>query len=669
VRILLARGALILLVLAGATGSLLLLDRVNPPPARLDPGTASIDTTNRSRLLMLQIDSWRYETAIDSTMMPRVAALRKQGASWKVETVFEGFTVPALRAAFSGHAETQLVNLIQNFQFKDLGVESFFQDAKRLGKRTLVVAVEGFRQFGPYFEIAVVEDPRLDMYALDRVRAERAVSALRDDTLDIVVGQYESTDWVAHEDGVQSDRYRAEFRHADSLVAAFAAARRPNDYVLIFGDHGHSATGEHKTGIYIPTFALLLGPDVRPGVTTAPMAIANLRYVVSHAIGISLRTAPYDMENIRQFLPVQEDLGPRASAPERGMSRRVSDFVFALAVAAGALALAWLVASGFPGAADAKASGVVMLVLIAELSAQRELGGAVSLFPLLLIGLGVASPSMSAKARAAVIAVGAYFVLRIAGVSFAAAPAGFGVVIPLYVFAIGAKLLLFDAVLGRARWRAAVAWTAATTLVELRVWDSPLAGAALLVAGIVAFVRAGDESARRAGAMAQLCALVYFTLRAPLYHLAWIDLFLLAVWIVARRRDDVWTDALIITGAFTLTSGWLDSGLEWGFLYTIFPSHLVEFEVQYFVPLILAKLPLLLVLAMTVAGRLPSRRFAIVLLAYAAFRFAGAWLMRMGGASGADIWPMAEQGMYVTAFVMAVLGWRWRFPQRRVSYA
>ena len=629
--------AIAIVTLAAAVGSLLLLDRVNPPPVTVDPGVAAVDSTKRGRLLILHVDSWRYETAIDSTLMPQVARLRKQGASWEVQTVFEGFTVPAVRAAFSGRAETQLVNLIQNFQFRALPIESFFRDASRIGKRTLIVAVEPFTQFGDYFVQRFPVARGLDMYAADRLRPAMALNGFRNEAFDIVVCHYESADWVAHETGIGTERYKREFAYADSLVAAFAAARGPNDYLLAYGDHGHSPTGEHKTGIHIPTFALLLGPDVRAGVIAPPMAMFNLRYIASHTMGITLRAAPYDTEQMARFLPIAADSATdsatdsaadsavAAALPSRGPSRRAVDYVMALIVLVGGVLLArWLSRSVDGPPAHASPFLLIAGIFGAELVIQRWVWPGFSLFP--------------------------------AG-TITAVPSSLLTLIPLYICAIGSKLGVLVAIAGRARWRSAVAWTAAIAVVELRVWDSPIAYAALLVAGSAALWTSRDAGARRVATIAILSALIYFTLRLSLFQLAWIDIFLGALWLLARRRDNAWVDALIVCGAYALTAGWLASSLEWGFLYTLFPAHLVELQVQYFVPFILAKLPLLLVLALVIAGRRPTRRFVQVLLAYTGLRFATAWMLRLGGASGADVWPLAEQGIYLTTFVIAAVVW------------
>ncbi|MGV3708349.1 MAG: hypothetical protein ACO1Q7_05865 [Gemmatimonas sp.] len=650
-------------VFGAAVAASLLVDRVNPPVATVDPGIASIDSTKHSRIVILHIDSWRYETAIDSSMMPQTARLRKLGASFELETVFEGFTIPAVRAAFSGREETQLVSLIQNFSFSALPIGSFFLDAHRLGKKTLVVAEEPWVQFGPYYEKRLPEKRGRDMYAVDHDRPGLCFDGYLKENFDIIVCHYESADWVAHETGIHSARYRQEFLYADSLVAQLAGMRAPTDYLLVYGDHGHSETGEHKTGIHIPTFALLLGPDVKAGVTTAPLAMTNLRFIVSHALGINLRAAPYDVREISRFLPVASDAAAGSTIASQSISRKPTDYLLALVVAGIAMLLGvWLtrrVDGESPKASVLVAATIAFLI---ELALQQKLLPAFSLFPLLLLGFALPAQRPAVE-RILIAGVALFFVAQIAvhasGAGPTLAPTSMWSLAPLYTCAIAAKLFVLAGSIRTARWKDAVAWTTALALLEFRVWDHPASTGLLLLAGLsaLALVRATDV--RRMALIAVLQSLLYFTLRLPLYQLAWIDLYLVALYLVARNRSSAGVDMLTIMASFTLTCGWLASSLEWGFLYTVFPAHLVELQVQYFGPFILAKIPLLMLLSLVVAGQQPTRRFVSLLLLYAALRFAAAWTLRLLGASGADLWPLAEQGMYLATFVVAAVTWGW----------
>ena len=44
-------------------------------------------------------------------------------------------------------------------------------------------------------------------------------------------------------------------------------------------------------------------------------------------------------------------------------------------------------------------------------------------------------------------------------------------------------------------------------------------------------------------------------------------------------------------------------------------------------------------------------------------RIGAAWLLRLGGAAGVEIWPLAEQGLYLTTFALATVVWSWE-PRR-----
>src|SRR5665213_4174274 len=86
-----------LMLLAGAAAALLIADGINNPPSRTDLGFVRVDTASKSHVLILLVDSWRHQTAVDSSIIPAVARLSRQGASGQLETVFEGFSIPAIR--------------------------------------------------------------------------------------------------------------------------------------------------------------------------------------------------------------------------------------------------------------------------------------------------------------------------------------------------------------------------------------------------------------------------------------------------------------------------------------------------------------------------------------------------------------------------------------------
>jgi hypothetical protein len=687
-RILKSRLFFSLALLFGAAGSLLVADSINNPPARADLGYVRVDTTRKARVLILLIDSWRHETALDSVMMPNVNRLSRLGASGKIETVFEGFSIPAIRSAFSGSSPTQLMNLIRNFRFRALPIESAFLDASRIGKHSLIVGDEVFTQFGSSVERRVPTDPALDMYGLDRLRPAMALDAYRSGAYDLVVSHFEAADWRAHEVGIHSPVYAAAFAKADSTVADFARALRPGDYLIVFGDHGHNEQGEHKTGIYIPTHGLFIGPDIRAGVVFPSIPISDIRFVVDHALGIELRAPQAQAARLSTFLPVELSAAQNApgqnaaAAAAVGASHSPRDYLLCIIFLA---AVAGAITVGASGAVRESlltpAAAVIVALFIGEFVAQQQLNPAWSFFLVAMLIVSGYVWKVDRWSSGLIAAIALFFASRFSLGANATAlirePVGVAELIPMYVAGTSAKLAILLAITGRRRAILAALLTAALAMLEFRVWDYPAVYIAAIVLSAVALFkfRNAELHGELHGEPHQLalvtlgyCAL-YFTLRLPLYEYAWVDLFIIAVWLASRTTSSAFVDALTIMGAFALTCVWLPSGLEWGFLYGLFPAYVVELHVGWFVPAILLKLPLLLLLTFWATGTRPTRRFVSLILVYAAIRLIGVWLVRLAGGSGALVWPMAEQGVYLTVFAIAAIAVSTRNHQRPIDYS
>ncbi|MBI3568152.1 MAG: alkaline phosphatase family protein [Gemmatimonadetes bacterium] len=661
----LLRSRVLFTVICGATaiGCLSVADSVNRPADRVARGLTGVDTTKRSRVLVLLIDGLRRETATDAQMMPILARLRATGASGEVDGAFEGFSIPSIRAALSGKAEAQLMNAIENFHFTALPVESVFLDLRRAGKSSLVVGVDPFVQFGSVFETRLPVEGSADQYTLDRERPEIALSAYARERFDLIICHYEGGDWTGHEVGVRAPRYAAEYAFIDSLIGRFAAARKPDDYLVVFGDHGQSETGQHKTGLSVPTFGLFIGPDVTPGVVFRPLPIANIRLILSHALGLELHQAPYQVAELSRFLPLAPTREAAAALAPPHASRDLRDYaLFALFLVAGTVILMLAIDGGSMPAATS-VWWLIAAVFVAELLAQRLIDASWSAFPFLAVVAGATMTRRHWRSAAAVMLIGAYFATRFV---YGAHDGGLlrvpllgAELAPLYAAGSVAKLFLVLTLTGWKRPVRAAVVTLALSLVEFRVWDTPWVFLGAIAVALAAYRLARSDVDRALAIAAFGYVVLYFTLRLPLFEYAWIDLFLAAVLLARRHADPRWTDALVISGAFTLTSVWLDGGLEWGFLYSVLPADVVEFKVGWMLPMILLKLPLLLLLNWWVTRTAPTRAFVAAMFAYTGLRFAAVWIVRLAGASGEAMWPLAEQGTYLLTFAIATV-WVYR---------
>lgn len=610
---------------------------------------------------MLIVDGLRYETALDSTIMPALNRLRTDGASGKLETVFEGFSVPAIKAAFTGVAETQLINVVRNFRFTALPLESVFLDAERAGKRTLIVGDEPFRQFGEFAARRVPKDGS-DQYVTDGRRPGMALDAWQNEPFDLVVCHYETTDWRAHEYGIAAAEYRSAFHSADSIVAAFAAARSQNDYLVVFGDHGHNARGEHKTGIYIPTFALVLGPDVTRGAKFASLDIGNIRLIISHALGIRLRASSYQASVVSSFLPIEGQSAPAVDLA----SNAESHFDFVAAALMLGFVIAWF-ALAFISARSMQSNVlqtnlfVFATAVIAEIALQQRWSAVASLFPVLALVTGILLLRKVRLQGALVIGIALFFVTRYAinaGALSLRVPSSLLALAPLYVAATAVKLWLLARIAGAKRWPIAAALTAFITLMCVRVWDIPalsIGSVAIAALGMIYAHYRNDTPLFRTFAATFVYLLLYYTVRLLIYQLLWIDLFLMVVALAYIRVPKLVLDTVVLIGAFTLTSLWLSTGLEWGFLYGLAPAFTLERHILWFLPLIAAKIPLLLLLVAATTSWRPDAEFIWFAFIYCGLRFLAAWSARLFGANTADVWPVAEQALYLVPFIIAAL--------------
>jgi hypothetical protein len=339
---------------------------------------------------------------------------------------------------------------------------------------------------------------------------------------------------------------------------------------------------------------------------------------------------------------------------------------------AGAAAVA-AVSGAAPGEARTEwltiENAVVVALFVAEMVVQQSVHPEWAVFPFVMAVVGALVWRVDRTRGVMVVVIALFFISRFtldpAAPSPVRTPIGLAQLVPLYVAGSLAKfaLLAGDAWRRRPVLAAAGLATGVLAVLEFRVWDVPATYIAVIAFSIIAMVRFRRGDAHRIAWLVFGYAALYFALRLPIYEYAWVEFFVLAVWLATRAAPGPWLDALVMCGAFTLTSVWLPSGLEWGFLYGIFPAYVIELQVGWFVPFILLKLPLLLLVTWWAAGTVPSRRFVGLMFCYMAIRFAGVWVVRLAGGTGSQVWPMAEQGIYLTTFVIATV---WAYRRARI---
>ncbi len=332
-------------------GTMATMDHLAPVPESPDTRSGrSLLVGPPGRLFVLLLDSLRWETAMNPAIMPRLAALRSEGAFGKFIPSRDAVTVPALRVAFSGRERTSLFGFVENLRHRDGGVESLFSEAHAAGLRVVAYSDGSFDQFGSgnlehLANTRVDENDKLGAWEhTTEVEVFRdALDDFRSGRHDVVVAHLTYTDHASHElMGTTTSRYAAFWRGVDELVAAAAETVRSDETLVVMGDHGHDMRGDHLLGLDVPTAGVYRGPAYRAGVDLGTLSNAAHRYLAS--AGLHLAVAPTAIARPVQALapPIDpEYLAPAPPQPAAGIPAERRSGALALAALVAVLGIVW----------------------------------------------------------------------------------------------------------------------------------------------------------------------------------------------------------------------------------------------------------------------------------------------------------------------------------------
>ncbi len=273
----------LVLVLALALGLLAVVStaRVSDPGVRREPLVA-VEQHAPARVLLVFVDSLSRDLATNAEKMPVLSRLAKEGVSFDVEPCRDQLTYLCLRAALTGHDDSSLLAVADNFRPSQEGPpETLLSAVAGKGER---VSVLGTSDFHPYRRSLFIERP-LAKHEETPEFVSAMVRTARQDDAALTLVSLGSGDMTAHAHGVHSPEYAAVFRRLDSTVGALADALPPDTSLVVFGDHGHDALGRHLPGTASRTWALYHGPAFRPGFKAA-ISITDHRALLGVLLGV-----------------------------------------------------------------------------------------------------------------------------------------------------------------------------------------------------------------------------------------------------------------------------------------------------------------------------------------------------------------------------------------------
>jgi hypothetical protein len=302
------------------------------------------------RVVLMFIDSLSRDIATNAERMPVLARLASEGTSFEVEPCRDQLTYLCLRAALTGHDDSSLLAIGDNFRPSHDGPPETLLSA--LAQRRGRVVVVGSPDFHPYRRSLFAEH-ELSKQDETPERILAAYRAAAGSDAQLVILSLTTGDMTAHAHGVGSPEYSAAFQRLDTAVGAVARALEPGTSLVVFGDHGHDAQGRHLPGTPSKTWAVYHGPAFRSGVA-ASMRLTDHRALLGVLFGLPTEaiyrgpplSSVFEPAWVAQALP--QGL-PRLAAPSaRDPGKPALRWLSMLGIALAGVGASWLVFSSHP---------------------------------------------------------------------------------------------------------------------------------------------------------------------------------------------------------------------------------------------------------------------------------------------------------------------------------
>lgn len=224
------------------------------------------------RLIWVLIDGLRYDTSLDSKLMPVFNQLRSNGAQARMHSRPPSYSQPGystiLTGAWPGVNDGPLFNANVD-QIGELSIDTIFSVAHRSGIKTAISAYYWFDQLLPDSELdrkffTEGEDAAADV---DVVNA--ALPWLADGEEQFLLIHIDQVDYASHhEGGALGAGLAAAASRSDALLGQIVSKLDlTQDTIMVFSDHGHIDAGGHggDDAVTLLEPMVAVGKGIRPG--------------------------------------------------------------------------------------------------------------------------------------------------------------------------------------------------------------------------------------------------------------------------------------------------------------------------------------------------------------------------------------------------------------------
>jgi hypothetical protein len=229
------------------------------------------------RVVVVLIDALRYDTSINTTIMPFLNNLRALGASATMHSQPPSFSAPGWATILTGAwpyiNDSQLFNPPDPHSARPFSQDDIFADAQRAGLNT---AISGYAWFQSLLANSGVD---MGFYTVGEDKAadndvvNAALPWLKED-YQLILIHLDQVDFAGHhEGGPQSPNWNLAATRSDDLLRNIVSnLDLAQDTILVISDHGQIDRGGHGG----PDPVTLIEPFVLAGKGIVPGAYGNV---------------------------------------------------------------------------------------------------------------------------------------------------------------------------------------------------------------------------------------------------------------------------------------------------------------------------------------------------------------------------------------------------------
>lgn len=208
-----------------------------------------------ARVVLVVIDGLRYDTALQSAIMPQLQAIGRAGSSGISMASLVTMTGLGVRTLGTGTSPA-LADILLEAHLPPVAFDNVFASLRRRGGHIAWLGNPSWKElFGASIDIDAKIDRSLEMlsranniWPADKVIVRRAVAMMARGDWQLCIVHLGGLDNASHRFTPFGEEFRAKARAVDDDIARIVAAAGAQTTLIITSDHGTSDRGHHGSG-------------------------------------------------------------------------------------------------------------------------------------------------------------------------------------------------------------------------------------------------------------------------------------------------------------------------------------------------------------------------------------------------------------------------------------